>query len=219
MVSERYRFEQQLWSEGFRHVMGLDEVGRGCLAGPVVAAGVILKPGQAIEGIQDSKKLNEKERNRLSEIIKKEALYWIIQEGSVEEIARHNILWASLLTMQKCVEKSSKTPEYLLIDGNRFLDSLIPYQCLIKGDDRSASIGAASILAKVYRDRLMRDLHEKFPYFGWNKNVGYPTKTHYAGLEKYGFTVHHRQKFNLRTDKIFSPPDKGLDNTADLFQS
>ncbi len=219
MLCEKYQYEEQLWSEGFRLVMGLDEVGRGCLAGPVVAGGVILKPGHLIEGIQDSKKINETERERLAEIIRKEALLWIVQEGSVEEITQHNILWASLLTMQKCIDNAEETPEYLLIDGNRFLDSLIPYQCLVKGDDRSASIGAASIIAKVHRDHLMRNLHSKYPYYGWDKNVGYPTKVHYAGLEKFGITEHHRQTFNLRTDKIFTPPDCDSDNMADLFES
>lgn len=219
MIREKYQYEEQLWNEGFRLVMGLDEVGRGCLAGPVVAAGVILKPGQYIDGIQDSKKMSETERDRLAEIIKKEALLWIIQKGNIEEIVRHNILWASLLTMQKCIDNARETPEYLLIDGNRFLDSLIPYQCLVKGDDRSASIGAASIIAKVYRDNLMRELHGEYPYFGWDKNVGYPTKVHYAGLEKYGYTIHHRPTFNLRTDKLFEPPPKDDENTGDLFET
>ncbi len=161
--------EQQLWGEGFNRVMGLDEVGRGCLAGPVVAAGVILRPGTTIKGVRDSKKLTEKERVELAEIIKSESLFWTVKEGSLEEIERLNILWASLHTMQKCVEESGADPDYLLVDGNRYTTSLIPYTCVVKGDDKSVSIGAASILAKVYRDELMKKLDKEFPEFGWKK--------------------------------------------------
>ena len=180
--------EQQLWGEGFNRVMGLDEVGRGCLAGPVVAAGVILRPGTTIKGVRDSKKLTEKERVELAEIIKSESLFWTVKEGSLEEIERLNILWASLHTMQKCVEESGADPDYLLVDGNRYTTSLIPYTCVVKGDDKSVSIGAASILAKVYRDELMKKLDKEFPEFGWKKNVGYPTPVHKKALIEHGYT-------------------------------
>ncbi len=199
-----YDVENRLWKEGYRMIIGLDEVGRGCLAGPVVAAGVILKhDGEEIEGLRDSKKLTVSERERLAVVIKEKALYWIVREGSVAEIKEHNILWASLLAMQKCVDEIDGPPDYLLVDGNRYLDTLTPVTCLVKGDDRSASIAAASILAKVYRDDLMHKLHNDYPHYGWDTNVGYPTKKHFEGLRKFGYTHFHRTGFNLRTSKVF----------------
>ncbi len=200
---DRYHIEDRLWKEGYQRIMGLDEVGRGCLAGPVVAAGVILDPNDRIEGLCDSKKLHVAERERLAPIIKEKAICWMIREGSVTEIEEYNILWASLLAMEKCVAQCRPAPDYLLVDGNRYLDSLTPAMCLIKGDDRSASIAAASIIAKVYRDHLMHELHNDYPDFGWNSNVGYPTRRHYEALEKLGYTDHHRKKFNLRTNRRF----------------
>ena len=200
-VEDRLKFERQLWSEGYARVMGLDEVGRGCLAGPVVAAGVVFKPETDIPEIRDSKSISEKSRLLLAEQIKEEALFWTVQEGSIDEINELNILWASLHTMQKCVDAASLPPDYLPVDGNRYINSLIPYTCLVKGDDRSMSIAAASILAKVYRDELMRDLHEEFPEYGWNSNVGYPAPVHKKALKEYGYTDHHRTTFKLGTNK------------------
>lgn len=197
---DRLHFERQLWSEGFQYIIGLDEVGRGCLAGPVVAAGVIFKPGTDIPEIRDSKTLSEKERIQLSEVIKKQSVGWVVQEGSINEINRLNILWASLETMQKCVDSIKPAPDYLLVDGNRYIDSLIPFTCLIKGDDRSMSIAAASILAKVYRDELMKEFHKEYPEYGWDTNVGYPTKNHKEALLKFGYTKYHRTSFSLGTD-------------------
>lgn len=198
---DRLHFERQLWSEGFKHIIGLDEVGRGCLAGPVVAAGVIFKEGTDIPEIRDSKTLSEKERIGLCEVIKKQAVGWVVQEGSIEEINRLNILWASLETMQKCVDHIKPSPDYLLVDGNRYIDSLIPFTCLVKGDDRSMSIAAASILAKVYRDELMKEFHHEYPEYGWDTNVGYPTKNHKEALLKLGYTKYHRTSFNLGTEE------------------
>ncbi|MBO6525055.1 MAG: ribonuclease HII [Balneolaceae bacterium] len=200
----RTEFEEQLWSEGFQRIMGLDEVGRGCLAGPVVAAGVIFKPGTEIEGIRDSKTIPEHEREQLAELIQEKALFWTVLEGSIQEIEQLNILWASLATMQKCAETKGADPDYLLVDGNRYVTSLIPYTCLVKGDDRSMSIGAASILAKVYRDSLMKELSGKYPEFGWETNVGYPTPHHKKALKEYGFTKYHRLGFSLGTEKKYS---------------
>ena len=200
---DRTEIEKKLWAEGFQRVMGLDEVGRGCLAGPVVAAGVIFKPGTAIPEIRDSKKIPEHERKVLSDFIKKEASFWTIQEGGIEEIDRLNILWASIATMQKCVESEEASPDYLLVDGNRYTASLIPYSCIVKGDDKSMTIGAASILAKVYRDELMTKLHEEYPEFGWNSNVGYPTPFHKKALIEYGVTPLHRKSFKLGSTKIY----------------
>ncbi|MGM0588178.1 MAG: ribonuclease HII [Bacteroidota bacterium] len=204
---DRLKFEQKLWNEGLSRVMGLDEVGRGCLAGPVVAAGVILNPDESVpELLKDSKQLDEPQRLKMVAWIKSNALFYSIQEGSIADIDRLNILWASIKAMQTCVEEALAEPEYapqyLLVDGNRFTDSLIPYTCLTKGDDRSASIAAASILAKVYRDDLMRQLHLEYPYFSWDTNVGYPTQAHYQGLSKHGITKYHRRSFNLKTDKL-----------------
>jgi ribonuclease HII len=201
---DRIKIEKQLWSEGFSRVMGLDEVGRGCLAGPVVAAGVIFEPETYIPEIRDSKKMSENDRKNLAAIIQQKAVYWTIQEGTVSEIDRLNILWASIATMQKCTEQSGASPDFLLVDGNRYTTSLIPFHCVVKGDDKSMSIGAASILAKVYRDELMNRLHEEFPEFGWDTNVGYPTKHHKDALQKVGFTKWHRQSFRLETTRKYA---------------
>lgn len=201
---DRLKFERKLWAEGFKRIMGLDEVGRGCLCGPVVAAGVILDPDNPIDGIKDSKQITEKDRLLLEEEIKEKALFYTVQEGSLREIFELNILWASLKTMQKCAEADAANPDYLLIDGNRYTTSLVPHTCIIKGDDKSVSIGAASILAKNYRDRYMKRLAKNYPEFGWEKNVGYPTKKHKEALLKYGYTPHHRLGFNLGTSKKYS---------------
>ena len=198
----RLEIERTLWQEGFRRIMGLDEVGRGCLAGPVVAAGVILDPNNPIEGIQDSKKLSLSERLRLSKEIKKKALYYTIQEGDLAMIDRLNILWASLETMNSCATSTGANPDYLLVDGNRYVPTLLAHQCIVKGDSKSASIGAASIIAKVYRDELMASLHLEFPEYGWDNNVGYPTNAHRQALKKYGYTPVHRTSFRTADTKI-----------------
>lgn len=202
---DKYEIERRLWDEDFNRVMGLDEVGRGCLSGPVVAAGVILKPGdEQILGIDDSKKIPAPKRRVIAEEIKERSLFWTIKRCSPAEIDNLNILHASIKAMMKCAESDAAIPDYLLVDGNRFTSSIIPYSCVIKGDDKSASIGAASILAKVYRDDLMHKLHEEVPYYGWDSNVGYPTKVHFEGLQKYGYSKYHRRSFKLRTDKALS---------------
>lgn len=201
-ATDRTRYERLLWEEGFERVMGLDEVGRGCLSGPVVAAGVIFEPGTFIKEIKDSKTLSLKERKSLTKEIKKRAAFWTIQWCTPEEIDELNILHASIKAMNRCAEEESANPDYLLVDGNRFSSGLCPHKCLVKGDDRSMSIAAASIIAKVYRDEWMIDLHEDFPHYGWNTNVGYPTAQHYKGLKEHGATKWHRQSFNLRTDKM-----------------
>ena len=204
MNIDRTKIEKELWNEGFKRIMGLDEVGRGCLCGPVVAAGVIFEKGTRIEGTQDSKKINELKRISLEQEIKEKALFYTVQEGSLSEILEMNILWASLKTMQKCTEAEGADPDYLLVDGNRFTASMIPHSCIIKGDDKSMTIGAASILAKNYRDRLMKELSKKYPEFGWERNVGYPTQEHKKALKKFGYTEYHRLGFNLNTEKKYS---------------
>ena len=200
---DRLKFEKQLWSEGYKRIMGLDEVGRGCLAGPVVAAGVIFDSSVNISEIRDSKKISKNLQRSLVEEIKSLALFWTVKEGSISLIERNNILWASVETMKNCSDSRGANPDYLLIDGNKFTASLIPFSCIVGGDDRSMSIGAASILAKVYRDNLMKELHKKYPEFGWNQNVGYPTKKHRQALDKYGYTKYHRRSFNLATDRKY----------------
>ncbi len=198
-----YELEHQLWNEGITRVMGLDEVGRGCLAGPVVAAGVILDPCESIDGINDSKQLSADERVRIAGLIKQKASYWTIRECTVSEIDEINIYWASVAAMEKCIYDCEEWPEYLLVDGKQYPQIPVPGSCVIKGDTKSASIAAASILAKVYRDELMHHLHEQLPYYGWNSNVGYPTQKHYEGLQQYGATLYHRRSFKLKTTKEF----------------
>src|SRR6056297_742 len=201
---DRYFYENKLWGEDYTRVKGVDEVGRGCLSGPVVAAGVILKPECKLDDrIADNKKINETVRIELADYIKKNALFWTIQSCSVKEIDELNILHASLKAMNRCVSVDGANPDFLLVDGNRYTASLIPHACVVKGDDRSATIAAASILAKVYRDEYMKQLHNEFPFFGWDKNVGYPTKAHFKGLANNGFTIHHRRSFRPRTDKAY----------------
>ncbi len=201
---DRYHYERVLWKQGYRRIMGLDEVGRGCLSGPVVAAGVILKPESRLnEKIADSKSIGLDDRKSLAEEIKKNALFWSVRECPPRVIDEINILKASIRAMLHCTEADGARPDYLLVDGNRFAASVVPHSCIVKGDDKSVSIASASILAKVYRDGLMIKLHEEYPFFGWDRNVGYPTKTHFEGLNKYGYTKYHRKSFKLRTEKKF----------------
>jgi ribonuclease HII len=200
---DRLKFEKQLWSQGYKRIMGLDEVGRGSLAGPVVAAGVIFDSSVNISEIKDSKKLSKDTRASLADEIKSLSLFWTVKEGPISLIDRINILWASIETMKNCSDTIGANPDYLLIDGNKFTASLIPFSCIVKGDDRSMTIGAASILAKVYRDNLMKELHLKYPEFNWDQNMGYPTKKHKLALKQFGYTKYHRRSFNISTDKKY----------------
>jgi len=177
---------------------GCDEVGRGCLAGPVVASAVILPQDFSHSYLTDSKKLSAKRRAELVDIIKNESIGWAIAECSPEEIDQVNILKASFWAMHKALDLLNQKPDFLLIDGNRFTPyPEIPHECIIKGDSKYFSIAAASILAKEYRDQLMRDLAEIHPNYGWERNVGYPTKQHREGIQKYGITEYHRKSFQL----------------------
>lgn len=184
--------------EANRIEAGCDEVGRGCLAGPVVAAAVILPSDYHNPWINDSKKLSKNNREGLIEEIKEKSLAWAIAESSVEEIDQINILNASFLAMKRAILKLNVVPEHLLIDGNRWKSDLtFPFTCVIKGDGKYASIAAASILAKVYRDELMEKLALDFPHFAWERNAGYPTKAHREGIEQHGSTLWHRKSFQL----------------------
>lgn len=203
--TDMLHFEKRLWEQGFSRIMGLDEVGRGCLAGPVVAAGVILPEDFDCTGVTDSKQIPTHQlRCSIAARIRREAVFYAVKECSPQEIDTHNILQASFMAMQKCVDAADPAPDFLLVDGNRFTASLIPYECVVKGDARSASIAAASVLAKVHRDELMFGLHQLYPWYGWDTNVGYPTQTHYKGLEACGLSPVHRRSFRLRTDKVLS---------------
>lgn len=177
---------------------GCDEAGRGCLAGPVVAASVILPKNYKNKFLDDSKKLNEKQRYSLRTEIEKEALHWAFAIVDNHEIDEINILNASFLAMHRAIDQLKQVPELLLIDGNRFNKyKKINHQCIIKGDGKFLSIAAASILAKTYRDDIMLDLHSKFPMYKWNENKGYPTKAHRAAIKEHGATDFHRMTFTL----------------------
>ncbi len=185
----------------FQHLVpeaGLDEAGRGCLAGPVVAAAVILNPARPIPGLNDSKQLTHEVREELAPLIRERALAWAIASASPEEIGRINILKASFLAMHRAVEALCIRPELLLVDGNRFTPyPLIQHRCVIKGDSIYQNIAAASILAKTHRDALMADLHERYPHYGWRQNKGYPTPEHQRALALHGPCGEHRPGFRL----------------------
>lgn len=177
---------------------GCDEAGRGCLAGPVYAAAVILPPGFRNELLNDSKQLTEKQRYRLRPVIEKEAIAWEIGIATAEEIDRINILNASFLAMHRAIAGLSQRPDHLLIDGNRFKPYQdMPHDCIIKGDGKYLSIAAASVLAKTYRDDFMASLHRQYPYYNWKENKGYPTKAHREAIRLYGPTPYHRMSFRL----------------------
>lgn len=177
---------------------GCDEAGRGCLAGPVVAAAVILPKRACIKGLDDSKKLTHDQRNTLRYEIEKKALAWNVAFVSPQTIDTINILQASLLAMHQAVQGLTVTPELLLIDGNRFKPYPgIAHECFVKGDGRFAAIAAASILAKTYRDDYMSVLAKSFPEYGWEKNAGYPTAFHRDAIARFGTTAHHRLTFRL----------------------
>lgn len=180
---------------------GCDEAGRGCLAGPVFAAAVILPKNLKAPELDDSKKLSEKKRKELRDFIEEKAIAFKVIEISPEKIDEINILNASILGMQQAVLALATRPEYILVDGNKFKQTEdIPHECVIKGDGKYKAIAAASILAKTYRDEYMERIHEEHPHFDWKKNKGYPTKPHRAAIAKHGATKYHRQSFKLLPD-------------------
>ncbi len=177
---------------------GCDEAGRGCLAGPVFAAAVILPEDFDCPDLDDSKKLDEKTRERLRPIIEQNALAWAVAVCSPQTIDRINILQASFLAMNNAVKSLSIKPDFLLIDGNRFKNVTgIGHQCVVKGDGKYMSIAAASVLAKTHRDEYMLAMHEKYPMYGWDKNKGYPTKAHRQAISENGPCPEHRMTFRL----------------------
>lgn len=191
--------ERRLWNAGYQHVAGLDEAGRGCLAGPVVATAAILPRGFELDAIQDSKSLSEAQRLAAREEIEANAVAWAIGICSPQEIDALNILQAALKAMRRAASDCQPAPDYLLVDGNRWVDDAPwPHETVVKGDATSQSIAAASILAKTERDAMMRQLHEEHPEYGWDTNVGYPTPAHYDALDAHGATAFHRQSFKLQ---------------------
>ncbi|OWK72255.1 ribonuclease HII [Pedobacter sp. AJM] len=182
---------------------GCDEAGRGCLAGPVFAAAVILPKGFVLEGLNDSKQLSHKQRDLLRPIIEKEALAWAVASCDHEEIDQINILNASFLAMHRAIEKLHTPPQYLVIDGNRFKAyPQIPHCCIIKGDGKYLNIAAASILAKTHRDEFMTNLHYDYPHYNWQKNKGYPTIAHRKAVMEIGLSPFHRKTFNVRDPQL-----------------
>lgn len=188
-------YENMYKEQGYRAICGVDEAGRGPLAGPVFAAAVILPEGLEIEGVKDSKKLTEKKREVLFDIIKEKALAYCVASASVEEIERLNILRADMLAMKRAVEGLQVEADFAIIDGNKTPELTIPCEAIVKGDAKSESIAAASILAKVSRDRLMLELAKKYPEYGFEKHKGYGTKAHSEAILKYGPCEIHRPSF------------------------
>ena len=182
---------------------GTDEAGRGCLAGPVTAAAVILPENCLIEKLNDSKKLSELTRNRLKPIIEELALSYKVIHLEPEIIDEINILNASIKAMQHCITGLSPVAEYIIVDGNRFKPvNDIPYSCIVKGDSKYLSIATASVLAKTYRDEYMNRIHEEFPMYNWKQNKGYPTVEHREAIQKYGITKYHRKSFRLLPEQL-----------------
>jgi ribonuclease HII len=195
MAGPDFTYEQALLDQGLSLIAGTDEVGRGPLAGPVVAAAVILDPHNIPEGLNDSKKISAKKRDVLFDIIKSVSIF-CIAEASVEEIDALNIYHASHLAMCRAVSGLGRKPQHVLVDGNKIpVDMPVKATAIVKGDGKSQSIAAASILAKVTRDRHMVALSQQNPGYGWETNAGYPTKSHICALEQHGVTQHHRRTF------------------------
>lgn len=185
---------------------GCDEAGRGCLAGPVVAAAVILPEDFYHPDLNDSKQVSEKKREKLRLVIEQEAIAWAVARVEVPEIDEMNILRASILAMHKAVQQLKRLPDFLLIDGNRFYAyPEISHQCVIKGDALFASIAAASILAKTCRDEIMLQYHQQYPQYHWDKNKGYPTEAHRQAIHKFGDTPLHRKSFKLLDEQLSIP--------------
>ncbi len=185
------------WSTENITEAGCDEAGRGCLAGPVFASAVVLPMDFENEILNDSKQVNKRNRNLLRKIIEKEALAWAVASVSPEEIDKINILNASFLAMHRALNKLDIKPELLLIDGNRFKKyNNTPHHCIVKGDGKYLSIAAASILAKTHRDEYMEQIHQEFPVYGWDHNMGYPTLKHKQAIQQHGRSIYHRKTFN-----------------------
>lgn len=197
MLSPTLERESALWAQGFEAVAGLDEVGRGPLAGPVIAAAVVFPPGQLpIDGLRDSKLMTAAGRERVSEEIRVQARCWAIGAASVAEIDRLNIRRATVLAMDRALARLSSPPDYVLVDGNPLPELSAKHEAIVGGDGECQSIAAASVLAKCIRDRLMVLLGERYPSFGWQENKGYATRVHLDALDQGGPSPHHRKSFS-----------------------
>lgn len=194
-MTELWALENEIYDEGFTLLCGVDEAGRGPLAGPVCAAAVMLPRGHVIEGLNDSKKLTEKRREELYDVIREESVSYGIAFASVEEIETLNILGATFAAMNRAIAQLSPAPELALIDGNRTKGIEVPARCVVKGDARCADIAAASVLAKVTRDRYMLEMAAQYPQYHFERHKGYGTKQHYDALLKYGPSPIHRMSF------------------------
>ncbi len=190
-------YEKDLWQQGFQHIAGIDEAGRGPLAGPVVSGCVIFRPYVALEGVYDSKALTPQKRSELYEIILNNCAGYGLGIVDNETIDQINILEATKLSMLKAVQSLKINPDFILIDAVS-IKSNIPYKSIIKGDQKSFTIAAASIIAKVYRDRLMDNLHEEYPHYLWNKNKGYGTEEHRKAIHEHGLSPYHRKSFTVK---------------------
>ena len=194
-MTDLWTLENEIYGEGYRLICGVDEAGRGPLAGPVYAAAVILPRGLVLEGLDDSKKLTEKKREALFDPIREQAIAYGIASASVEEIETKNILNATFLAMNRAIEKLSPVPALALIDGNRNTGITFPSRCVVKGDAKCADIAAASVLAKVSRDRFMLEMARQYPQYRFEQHKGYGTKLHYDMLREYGPSPIHRMSF------------------------
>ena len=187
----------------FEFECGTDEAGRGCLAGPVTAAAVILNEGFKNEILNDSKQLSEKKRDLLKPIIEKEAVVFAFKHIFPDIIDKINILNASILAMQESIAQLEQQPQFIIVDGNKFKPyKNIPFETIIKGDGKFLSIAAASVLAKTYRDEYMNSIHQEFPMYNWKQNKGYPTKEHREAIKKYGITKYHRLSYRLLPEQL-----------------
>jgi ribonuclease HII len=214
------RFETELWSSGIVKIAGVDEAGMSPLAGPVCAAAVIFERGTKIPGVDDSKKLDVSARTRLAGEIKASALAWSVGWAEVDEIDRINIYWAGILAMRRAVEGLAHAPEHILLDARRIKDVAIPQQAIIRGDSKSLTIAAASIIAKTSRDARMRDLDREYPGYGFSVHKGYPVREHLIALNKLGAAPIHRRSFGPVRTVLGLPPlppwaERSADSDAD----
>jgi len=200
------RYERALWTAGIVRVAGIDEAGMSPLAGPVAAAAVVFPPGLRLPGVDDSKKLDQKERDRLAPVIRESAVAWAVAFVEPDEIDRINIYWAGLLAMQRAVEALTVVPEHLLLDGRRLRDVTITQQRIDKGDEKSLSIAAASILAKTARDLRMLEYDARYPAYGFARHKGYPVRAHVENLRRHGACPIHRQSFAPVREVLGLPP-------------
>lgn len=200
------KYETELWSSGVIHVAGVDEAGMSPLAGPVSAAAVVFKPGSRLPGVDDSKKLDAKRREQLAVEIKEQAVAWCVGYAEVDEIDTINIYWAGLLAMRRAVEGLAVAPEHILLDARRLKELSVPQQRIVKGDAKSLTIAAASILAKTSRDARMTELDREYPGYGFAKHKGYPVREHVSALKALGATPHHRRSFAPVREALGLPP-------------